>query len=407
MKKRFLLLCLLAGTTACRKDTDTARQLDIRWDAGVLLTRSASPDEERISDLNLFVFSEDGGLEDHLFLDARTLARTGSSCRISLPQGLPYSLYACVNFGYRIPGISRRDDLLAYRYHMAYPDEYSRGIPMSGVAEIDGETTFVTIPLERMMSKVSVRIDRRALAEDVRFSVRSMILCNAPRSAAAFGPSKAAGSLDVFSRGFERAGVQADDLNREIAAGISREVSVYMLENLQGETPQQPTYLEMAIEYQSGAYHSKPGEYLLYRFYLSDGDGVCDVQRNFHYRYTVRPEGNGLLTEDNWRVDRTGLAAYGPATLTLHPAEYIEGMPGEEIHVWAEVNPPDGWFDIGREELEEDRIRGIYDYRIDEDGHGVRLTLRNPGTGIVYFEAGRPVSDAAMAVIVVNHETER
>ena len=115
MKKIFLLLCLLAGTTACRKDTDTARQLDIRWDAGVLLTRSASPDEERISDLNLFVFSEDGGLEDHLFLDARTLARTGSSCRISLPQGLPYSLYACVNFGYRIPGISRRDDLLAYR----------------------------------------------------------------------------------------------------------------------------------------------------------------------------------------------------------------------------------------------------------------------------------------------------
>ena len=39
--------------------------------------------------------------------------------------------------------------LLERRFYLTYPDEYSHGIPMSGIAELDGESLAVTIPLER------------------------------------------------------------------------------------------------------------------------------------------------------------------------------------------------------------------------------------------------------------------
>ena len=64
--------------------------------------------------------------------------------------------------------------------------------------------------------------------------------------------------------------------------------------------------------------------------------------------------------------------------------------------------PCRGQVDIGKEELEYDKSRGLYDYTMDRDGHGVTLHLKNKGSGIVYIEAGAPVSDAAMAVIVIN-----
>ena len=305
--KRLLILLLIPALTACRGELTPRRSVRVGWETGTLTTRSASPDEERISDLNLFVFRTDGTLEQQLWLDGRNFAAQNGSCSLSLLRGLPVSLYACANFGYRISGIGSLPDLLASRYYMTYPDEYSRGIPMSGIAELDGETMDVTIPLERMMAKISLRIDRRALREDVRFMVRSLTLGASPRSASPFTPSRSLGNLDVFSRGFERTGTQADDLNRDASAGLSREVSLYMLENMQGETEELPSYVEIAVDYLSDTRTTRPGEWLLYRFLLTDPDGRADIQRNFHYHYTVRPEEDGLLTGDGWKLDRSAL----------------------------------------------------------------------------------------------------
>lgn len=305
--KPILPLLLLVTFISCNKEQETPRKVTVRLDAGILATRSESPDEERINDLNLFVFREDGDLEASLYLDTRTLGREGSSCNLSLPRGLEYSLYACVNFGYRIPDICSRDELAAYRYYMAYPDEFSRGIPMSGIAELDPEATHVSIQLERMMAKISLRMDRRALSEGIRFSVRSVILGASPRSALVFSPSQSLGNMDVFNRGFERTGTQADGLNRDRTPGVSETVSVYMLENLQGDNPAMPSYIEMAIEYESPQQVSKPGDYLIYRFPLGEQEGNGDIQRNFHYLFTIRPKGDGLQTEDVWRVDRSAL----------------------------------------------------------------------------------------------------
>lgn len=306
----FRTLPLLAATLlmcGCAKERHS-RTLRIRLDGGTLLSRSDSPDETRISDLNLFAFRDDSDLEESLWISSREFREDGEY-RLSLPKGLAYSLYACVNFGYEIRNIRNREELENYRYHMTYPDEYSRGIPMSGIAEIDGETDDVTISLERMMAKISLRIDRRGLDKDVRFNVRSVVIGGSPRSASAFGTSRAQGEMDTFSRGFDRTGTQADGLNRD-RGETSEEVSVYMLENLQGEQPEIPSFIEIEAEYDSSEQYTAPGKYLIYRFHLGNGPGNYDVQRNFHYRFTVRPEGSGLLCEDSWRVDKSALASY-------------------------------------------------------------------------------------------------
>jgi hypothetical protein len=52
--------------------------------------------------------------------------------------------------------------------------------------------------------------------------------------------------------------------------------------------------------------------------------------------------------------------------------------------------------------MEDDKAEGIYDYVVDEDGHGATLTLTGPGTGLIYMEAGEPVNDSALFIIEVN-----
>ena len=86
----------------------------------------------------------------------------------------------------------------------------------------------------------------------------------------------------------------------------------------------------------------------------------------------------------------------------MSPSGYIQGHVGDKIHVRCSFRPEDAEFEIGREELEFDKERGIYDYTIDDDGHGVILTLKSPGTGIVYMTAGEPINEAGMLLIEVN-----
>ena len=72
------------------------------------------------------------------------------------------------------------------------------------------------------------------------------------------------------------------------------------------------------------------------------------------------------------------------------------------MHIGCSFTPSFAPFEIGMEELMEDKANGIYDFKIDDDGHGVSLTLTGPGRGLVYMEVGEPVNKAAMWVIEVN-----
>lgn len=289
-------------------------------------TRSFDPDEERISDINLFVFSEDGMVEESRYLSSREIERNGGMIHVSMPlvRGIPASIACCANFGYRMEGIQTIDNLAGYRYHMAYPDEYSKGMPMSCIVTgtWDTDEKRIVLPLRRMMARISVAMDRSALDSGVSIKVRSIRIASCPRSASVIGPSHAMGSTDVFTAGFVKSYSDADAMNIEVEPGISGEVSVYMLENMMGDLLDDTTddygkvpgeglspscsFIEIACEYSSPQTGTRPGEYLRYRFFPGESNWNFDIERNCHYHFTVQPFGDGL-GDSGWRIDRSAL----------------------------------------------------------------------------------------------------
>ena len=391
---------------------------------GAPVTRTTDPDMDRISDLNIFIFNENGDLEESRYLTLSQMQTDGNTaiCSIRCIRNVDMQVYACANVGFRISGIRNIHDLMDFRYHISYPDEYTRGIPMSGSTgkfKVGKSQEKVIIPMTRLMSRISISVDRSALNRNIRFNVRSVQIGGCPKSASMFRQSKAAGRDDIFGQGFMKRYSETDDLNIDASPGISREVDVYMLENMQGVLlPDARTeedkvldisdamsevcsYIEMKMEYRSDSLFTGPEEYLTYRFYLGDSPADFNVERNCHYHLTVKPIGTGL-PESSWRIDKSGLSAYGKSRIQLHPGNYIEGNVGEDVHIWAETVPAGARLTFGQEELEYDRERGIYDFTMDNDGRGVTLHLKNKGSGLVYIEAGAPASGAEVAVITVN-----
>lgn len=412
-----LILALLCG---CRKETSPASTVVSVNIAVTPATRTDDPDEVKISDLNIFIFDAGGHLEESAYIDSHM---NGGEARYSFSWigQTDCRVFACANLGFRITGIRSVEDLKQYRYHLSYPDEYSRGLPMtgeSGIVHIDDKVNDIDINLVSMMAKVSICIDRTRLGKNVKFNVKSVQVGGCPKSACLFSQSKVSGGNDVFASGYCKSYGEADDLNIDRSGGVSREVSVYMLENMQGRLlPEAKTekdkvldmadavaglcsYIEIQAEYRSDSLYTGPGEYLKYRFYLGDSPSDFDVQRNCHYHIRVSPSGSGL-EEDSWRIDKSSLLPYGKASIHLHPGNYVEGKVGSDLHIWAEIEPKGSRLSFGEEELEYDKSRGIYDYTMDKDGHGVTLHLKKPGSGILYIEGGAPASAAAMVVVTV------
>lgn len=279
-------------------------------------TKSSDPPEDNLlSDVNLFVFNSVGGLlENSRYSDSRNLSQ---GITIPLLKGAAYDIFACINFGYPIMGIRSINDLKALRFHLAYPDEYQRGIPMSAYMErfIPDSSSLILKP-ERMMARIILKMDRSRLSDGVSMAVRRVRLGGCPKSMSPFLESRAEGRDDVFRDGFDKTESAADNLNRDGPGRQSSEVSLYMLENLSGRIPESVTdpsaagvypYVELEMDYVSGSLHSKPGEWLIYRFCIGEAEGLADVRRNTIYRYTVRPEGSGV-DEFSWRVDKSALA---------------------------------------------------------------------------------------------------
>lgn len=415
-----LAVSAVIGTAACSMhETEEDRvTCTICLTGGSMATRSADPDESLITDISLMVFDEHGDAEECVWLP-----RGQDRHRMRLVKGKRYTICACANFGYQVyaDNISELDEIT---FHLAYPDEYREGIPMYARTETtvtaDGE---IRVMLERLMSKISIRMDRSRLSEGVKMDVRSALIGNCPRAAKVFSDNKVADEDGCFPFGFYRNELQTALLNYDTGDGLSREVSLYMLENMQGRMPSHieddsdkildsdglpgrtSSYIELELDYTSDLYVSGSGS-LIYRFYLGEDRNSLDVRRNTHYHITVTPEDDGL-SEDSWRVDRSALTYIGPTSITQYPSSYIEGEIGDRIHIWCDVVPEEAPFDVGLKYMEDDHRTGIYDYEIDPDGHGATLTLTGPGAGLIYMEAGPPVNDAALFYIIVNMPEER
>lgn len=366
-------------------------------------TRSSDPGPDVINDLNLFIVNQYGIVEQHIYLQKKNPSNE-YSLKTRLIKNLKYSFYAGVNFGYEMPDIKTITELKKYRYYLTYPDEYSHGMPMFGQAEhfiISKKNETIQLELERLMARISVTIDRRALKKDVKFIVKSIEVGNCPRSICPSEASHAKNQSDLFGIGFIKSYVESDGLNIDLYPGISNEVNLYMFENMNGtKLSNVCSYIEIKAIYESEKYFTLPGDCLIYRFYIGEEKNNYNIRRNTSYRFTVKPEADGLK-EDSWRVDKSGLTKKGKGTIILKPGNYIEGKIGDTVHIYAETIPKDSYLKIGKEELDFDKERGIYDYKINEDKRGVTLYLKGKGTGILYFEAGYPTSDSAAAVILV------
>ena len=315
-----------------------------------LAVKSSDPDEELISDVSIMIFDEHGDSEECLWL------QNGENvAEVPLVLGKTYSFRACANFGYRTIAdhISELDEMTFY---MAYPDEYSKGMPM--YASVDGirigEDASVNLKLRRLMAKISLRMDRRKLSDGVEMNVVGVRIGNCPKSVKVFGSSSISSHDQCFGIGFSRNDAQTAVLNTLGPDDLSGIVSLYMLENMQGDVTEALgadsekvfgeqdhrkdvcSYIEMDIEYLSHEKYSKSP--LVYRFYLGNSRTNLDVERNCHYRITVCPEDDGL-NGDGWRVDKSGIYDLGPTHFKSYPTPYIRGKIGDKVHIGCIFSP--------------------------------------------------------------------
>ena len=416
---RSLLITALIAVGCARIGTPEEKEVMCRIsveDIGYAV-KAMDPDENMISDVSIMIFDERGEAEECLWLP-----NGETSTEIPLVLGKTYSFRACANFGYRTfaDHISELDETVFY---MAYPDEYSKGMPMYACADgiRIGNDASVSLKMKRLMAKISLRMDRRKLSDGVEMNVVGVRIGNCPKSVKVFGTNAVSNHDQCFGIGFSRNDAQTAVLNTLTKDDLSGTVSLYMLENMQGDMPESLasdsekvfdeqdhrrdvcSYIEMDIEYLSYEKYSESP--LVYRFYLGDSRTNLDVERNCHYRITVCPEDDGL-NGDGWRVDKSGLTDLGPTYFKSYPTPYIRGKIGDKVHIGCILSPPNTPFDVGESYMKDDKETGIYDYEIDPDGHGAVLTLTGPGRGWIYMEAGEPINDGALFMIEVDLPTD-
>ena len=417
VRHTLLTLAVLLSSCSQHIDRNDYAVVKISLNDTEFTSKAMEPDENLINDVSILVYDSNGFLEGYAWYEKDL---TETDVRFNLLCGKEYRVLACVNFGYHVLS-EDITEVLEHRFHMAYPDEYKNGMPMTGDSGLISihKDSHIRLSLTRLMSKISLRIDRRKLSEDVDMLVRSVKICNCPKSVVSFGQNRVKSQDECFSMGFYRNAEECSPLNQMAETGISKDISVYMLENMQGrfcntdikedsekvldkEDPRQETcsYIEICMDYLSSNWKSNANG-LIYRFYLGEDRNNLDIERNCHYRITICPEDDGL-SEDSWRVDKSNLESTTPVTFTSWPESYIRGDIGDKIHIGCSFTPSYAPFDVGIEYMKDDKEAGIYDYEIDEDGHGATLTLTGPGRGLIYMEAGEPVNEAALWIIEVN-----
>ena len=266
-------------------------------------TRSGDPQEALVSDYTIFIFNSFGLLEYSTYVPRREYNGEIPKCSVRLLKEAPYTVLAAANLGYEL-AFHSLDEALQYRYYMAYPDEFLAGIPMAAYMAdaVAGKDLKITVPLERLMSRVDLRVDRRELNEDVSIRINSVQVCNAASSVQLFGDSVVDNWAHLFNSGYFKSGAQVYPLNHDTLDGMSGEVPLYLLENRPGGLAQ--SYVEVKAEYHSATRHTRPGEYLIFRFYLTE-DG--DARRNTCYPIILKPSATGLECPDGWRLDKSAL----------------------------------------------------------------------------------------------------
>lgn len=298
LMKRLPSICLLLLAACSVKPVTPPSEVDVCLLPPSVPTRADAPDENGIADYQFFVFNGLGMLETCAYVDARTLQAGPVLHRSRLYPDVPYTVLAVANLGYELP-CRTWEEAMACRYHLAYPDEFSHGLPMAaraeGVLVKDGR---LDIQLERLVARVDLTVDRRELDPDVDIRFVEVRVGGCPSSVLLFSDSRALSSDDLFHTGYLKSGTALWPLNSERQVGLSGTVSLYLLENRQpsdasGRFLEVCSYIELQASFHSPDWHTAPGETLAYRFWLPGESASHDVRRNCVYPLTLTLKGAG------------------------------------------------------------------------------------------------------------------
>ena len=295
---RRLLGLVVLLSVSCVREQPPGEEVIVNLCSPGLPSRASDPDELLITDYNLYIYNQFGFLEKRLYVPAREMGETTPSCTVRLLKDAPYIVLAAANMGYEL-WFDSMQQAFAYRYYMAYPDEFSRGMPMAACMTdaVAGDDLRIDVPLQRLMSRVDLSIDRRGLNQDVSIRINSVQVGNAASSAMLFSDSRVENWSQIFTEGYEKSGEQVYWLNHDLVSGVSGEVPFYLLENRPGSIA--PSYIELKADYHSATFHTAPDKSLIYRFYITDDK---DAKRNSRYPVVLRLKGSGLECEDGWSV---------------------------------------------------------------------------------------------------------
>lgn len=311
-----------------------------------------------------------------------------------------------------IARISTVDDLekLRCRLEDVRPD-YP---PMIGVAEI-GADCKMKAEISKMLSEIvlrSVRCDFKGTSyEGEQITDAKIYLTNVSAEETLSNEANKAKRFINIGRliqddleEFSFPGIMAQEIGEDIGSlRLTPEISLLCFPNVSEEEGPGSPFTKLILE------GKIEGETYYWPIAVNRKDGGKGIRRNCRYVYDLTIKRKGCLDpedeihDDIYMDDEIEIEEEDTVIrFESFPDSYIRGDIGDTLHLWCEFSPSYAPFNIGMEELEEDKSNGIYDYIIDEDGHGVRLILKGPGSGLVYMEVGDPVNEAALWVIEVN-----
>lgn len=269
-------------------------------------------DRERLADLNIYLFDEDGNLMTHRYCISQ------EKIEVQAYRNRKYHVFAIANAGRSI-AVPYMDELLETSHSIDGEMEDMALLPvMSGRTEkavtLDDDIP-VSIMMERCFCMLKVNLDKENLDEGVEIVFDSVAVRNIPKHVPYFREGKASGKEDVLQEGYcisDHASINGTD-----------GCSFFTFENVQGrllpgnkdqKTKFFPegdpaaglcTCIEIHGKYSSPEKNGK----ITYRFYPGENDhDDFSIKRNRIYSMNVVFKGKGI-DETTWRIDTSGMTS--------------------------------------------------------------------------------------------------
>lgn len=318
-------------------------EVDLRCiDAATASTKSSlGTSETAVSNADIFVFDASSGILD------QAVYCNGGTPSLSLVKGHKYNIYVLANVGDVTSAVkasfaAESAFAAGYRHSFAsFGSITAYGFPMAsrgGVPFTGGSSASLSVPVDRMVARYNVKVDRSALSGST-LTVKSVSVRQNALSFLPFGSAGERFSTSVCNGD----SASASDISTLNAGGT---VTFYVLENRQGvllpsngdpwaKVPGNIssrkdccTYLEMVCSYSSD---SRRCDNATYRMYLgADATKDFNVTRNSVYTLTLRPTDAGSGTV-SWKIDPGDVLTY-THELVISPSSAAISIGGTQTY---------------------------------------------------------------------------